>query len=128
MLCLYLAVSRYLPACKSACLQICLRVSLGVNFCEQKIPRETVGHISSAGCKGQKEFVRLAHINVCRDLISDIARHQKMTSVKELTILGTEKTLGSLRQMEEHSNMCSKEDLLVAVAEDEAKTPREMGV
>ena len=128
MLCLYLAVSRYLPACKSACLQICLRVSLGVNFCEQKIPRETVGHISSAGCKGQKEVVRLAHINVCRDLISDIARHQKMTSVKELTTLGTEKTLGSLRQMEEHRNMCSKEDLLVAVAEDEAKTPREMGV
>ena len=41
--------------CRKACW-----AEMGVNFCEQKIPRETVGHISSAGCKGQKEVVTLS--------------------------------------------------------------------
>ena len=56
----------------------------------------------------------------------DIARHQKKTSVKDPTTLGTEKTLGSLWEREEYINMCSKEDLWAAVAEDKAKTPLEM--
>ena len=51
-----------------------LRVEKGANFCEWEVPRETVGHISSAGCKGQKEVVTLAHNNVFRDLMFDIAR------------------------------------------------------
>ena len=46
-----------------------LRAEKGVNFCELEVPRETVGHISSAGCKGQKEVVTLAHNNVFRDLL-----------------------------------------------------------
>ena len=91
-----------------------LRAEMGVNFCEREIPRDTVGHISSAGFKGQKEVVTLAHINVFRDLMFDIARHQKETSVKFFTTLGTEKTLGSLWEREEYINMCSKEDLWVA--------------
>ena len=101
---------------------------MGVNFCEREIPRGTVGHISSAGCKGQKEVVTLAHNNVFRDLMFDIARHQKKTSVKDFTTLGTEKTLGSLWEGEEYINLCSKEDLWADVAEDEAKTPLEMEV
>ena len=99
---------------------------MGGKFCEQKIPWETVGHISSAGCKGQKEVVMLAHNNVFRDLMFDIARHQKKTSVKDFTAaLGTEKTLGSLWKREEYRNMCSKEGLWAAatLADDEAKTP-----
>ena len=86
----------------------------GSKFCEWEIPRETVGHISSAGCKGQKEVVTLAH-NVFRDLTFDIARYQKKTSVKDFTTLGTEKTLvtektlGSLWERE-YINVCSKED------------------
>ena len=57
------------------------------NNCEQKITRETVGHISSAGCKGQKEVVTLAHNGVFRDVMFDIARHQKKTiaTVREYT-------------------------------------------
>ena len=56
----------------------------------------------------------------------DIARHQKKTSAKDFTTLGTEKTWVSLWEREEYRNMCSKEDLWAAVAEDEAKTPLEM--
>ncbi len=37
----------------------------------------------------------------------DIARHQKKTSVKDFTTLGTEETLGSLWEREEYINMCS---------------------
>ena len=105
-----------------------LRAEKGANFCEWEVPRETVGHISSVGCKGQKEVVTLAHNNVFRDLMFDIARHQKKTSVKDFTTLGTEKTLGSLWEREEYINMCSKEDLWEAVAAEEAKTPLEMGM
>ena len=105
-----------------------LRAEMGVNFCEREIPQETVGHISSAECKGQKEVVTFAHNTVFRDLIFDIARHQKKTSAKDFTTLGTEKTLGSLWEREEYINTCSKEDLWAAVAEDEVKTPLEMEV
>ena len=92
----------------------------GSKFCEWEIPRETVGHISSAGCKGQKEVVTLAHNNVFRDLMFVIARHQKKTGVKDFTTLVT---LGSLWEREEYINMCSKEELWEAVAAEEAKTP-----
>ena len=101
---------------------------MGVNFCEREIPRKTIGHISSVGCKGQKEVVTLVHNNVFRDFMFDVARHQKKTSVMDFTTLGTEKTLDSLCEREEYINMCSKEDLWAAVAEDEAKTPLEMEV
>ena len=37
-----------------------LREEVGINICEQKIPRETVGHISSAEFKGQTKVVTLA--------------------------------------------------------------------
>ena len=82
--------------------------------------------ISSVGCKGQREVVTLAHNNVFRDLIFDVARHQKKTSVKDFTTLGTEKTLGSLWEREAYINMCSREVLWEAVAAEEAKTPLEV--
>ena len=63
---------RVISLCRKA-----LRAEMGANFCEQKIPREPVGHISSTQCKGQTEVVTSAHKNVFRDLMSDIARHQK---------------------------------------------------
>ena len=81
-----------------------------------------MGHISSVGCKGQKEVVTLAHNNVFHDLMFDIDRHQKKTSVKGFTTLGAEKTLGSLWEREEYINMYNKEDLWKAVAAEEAKT------
>ena len=76
----------------------------------------------------QKEVVTLAHNNVFRDLMFDIARQQEKSSVKEFTTLGTEKTLGSFWEREEYSSMCSKGDLWAAVADDEANTPLETEV
>ena len=99
----------------------------GSNFSEEEVPRETIKHISSAGCKGQAEVVTLAHNNSFRDLIFDVTRHQRATSDREFTILGSEKTLGSLWQMEEFANICSREESWEAVADEEAKTPLETG-
>ena len=79
-----------------------LRAEIGANICEREIPRETVEHISSAGCKGQTEVVTLAHNNVFRDLMFDIARHQKKKSDKDFTTLGTKKSLSSLWEREEY--------------------------
>ena len=88
---LYPQKSDFCSLCRKA-----LRAEMGVNVCEREIPRKTVGHISSAGCKGQTEVVTLAHNNVFRDLMFDIARHQKNKSDKDLTTLCTEKSLSSL--------------------------------
>ena len=40
-----------------------LQMERGSNFREKEVSRETVKHISSAGCKGQSEVVTLAHNN-----------------------------------------------------------------
>ena len=97
----------------------------GSNFSEKEVPRQTIEHISSAGCKGQAEVVTLAHNNSFRDLMLDVTRHQKATSDREFTTLGSEKTLDSLWQMEEFANICSREELWAAVTDGEAKTPLE---
>ena len=65
----------------------------GSNFSEEEVPRETIEHIFSAGCKGQSEVVTLAHNNPFRDLMFDVTRHQSATSDREFTTLGSEKTL-----------------------------------
>lgn len=65
----------------------------------------TMTHISSSGCRGQKKVVTLAHDNVFRDLMFDVSRHQKKTSVKDFTTVGTEKTLGSLWEREEYISL-----------------------
>ena len=93
------------------------------NFREEEVPWETVEHISSSGCKSQKEVVTLAHNNVFPDLMfSSVARHQKGTSDREFTTIGCEKPVGSLLQMKEYTSICSKEELWDAVAYEEAKT------
>ena len=97
----------------------------GSNFSEKEVPQETVQHISSAGCQEQSDVVTLAHNNSFRDLMLDVTRHQKATSDRELTTLGSEKTLDSLWQMEEFANVCSREELWAAVADEEAKIPLE---
>jgi len=78
--------------------------SLSIISCFMTSPTSTSHNSlhSSLGCKGQKEVVTLAHNNVFRDLMFDIARHQKKTSVKDFTTLDTEKTLGSLWEREEY--------------------------
>ena len=52
-----------------------------------ELPKETIGHIQSAGCLGQKEVVTAAH-NVCiRELLQAIDMHGKMDRhMKLLTV------------------------------------------
>ena len=60
------------------------------------LPEETIGHIQSAGCLGQKEVVTAAH-NVCiRELLQEIEVHGKADRHMKLLTLEKESSLGSL--------------------------------
>ena len=104
-----------------------LRMERGSNFSQEEVPRETIQHISSAGCKGQEEVVTGAHKTSFRDLTFDATRHQRATSDRELTTLGSDKTLDSLWQIEEFASICSREELWESVADEEAEAPLETG-
>ena len=73
-------------------------------------PHDTV-HISSAGCREHTEVATLAHTNVFREVMLDVARHQRTQGEREFTTLGSDKTLRSLRQTGEYTNICSMEEL-----------------
>ena len=42
-----------------------------------ELPKETIGHIQSAGCLGQKEVVTAAHNACIRELLQEIRVHGK---------------------------------------------------
>ncbi len=42
-----------------------------------ELPKETIGHIQSAGCLGQKEVVTAAHNACIRELLQEIDAHGK---------------------------------------------------
>ena len=44
---------------------------------DKELPRETIGHIQSAGCLGQKEVVIAAHNACIRELLQNIDMHGK---------------------------------------------------
>ena len=100
----------------------------GSKCSEEEIPRECRTHLQRAGCNGQKEVVTLAHNNSFRDLMFDITRHQRATSDREFTTVGSKKTLDLLCQKEEFASIYSREELWEAVADEEAKTPLETGI
>ena len=60
----------------------------------KELPKETIGHIQSAGCLGQKEVVIAAH-----------------------------SSLGTLWDQEQCTQFCSKEELWEAAKEEEMKIP-----
>ena len=43
----------------------------------RELPKETIGHIQSAGCLGQKEVVTAAHNACIRELLQEIDAHGK---------------------------------------------------
>ena len=63
------------------------------------------------------------HRNVCREVMLDVARHQRTNGDRDFTTLCSDKTLGPVCQRGEYSDVCSKEELWAAEAEEEAKTP-----
>jgi hypothetical protein len=65
-----------------------------------ELPKETIGHIQSAGCLGQKEVVTAAHNACIRELLKEVNvfgkadRHMKLLTIETDSRLHT---LGSRR-------------------------------
>ena len=54
------------------------------------LPKETIGHIQSAGCLGQKEVVTAAHNACIRELLQEIDVHGKADRHMKLLTLERE--------------------------------------
>jgi hypothetical protein len=60
------------------------------------LPKETIGHIQSAGCLGQKEVVTAAHNACIGELLQEVTVHGKADRHMKLLTSETESTLGTL--------------------------------
>ena len=69
-------------------------------------PGETIGHIQSAGCLGQREVVIAAHNACIRELLREVNVHGR---------------LGTLWVQEECNEFCSMEELWESVRDEEMK-------
>jgi hypothetical protein len=87
------------------------------------LPKETIGHIQSAGCLGQKEVVTAAHNACIRELLQEIDVHGKADRHMKLLTLERERSLGSLWDQEQCAQFCSKDELWEAAKEEEMKIP-----
>ena len=56
---------------------------------------ETIGHIQSAGCLGQKEVVTAAHNACIRELLQEVNVHGKADRHMRLLTIETESRLGT---------------------------------
>ena len=89
-----------------------------------ELPKETIGHIQSARCLGQKEIVTAAHNACIRELLQEIDVHGKADRhMKLLTLERAESSLGSLWDQEQCAQFCSKDELWEAAKEEEMKIP-----
>jgi ribonuclease HI len=92
-----------------------------------ELPRETIGHIQSAGCLGQKKVVTAAHNACIRELLQNIDRHGKADRHMKLLTVETESRLGTLWDQEQCMQFCSKEELWEAAKAEEMKIPWKEG-
>ncbi len=90
---------------------------------KKELPKETIGHIQSSGCLGQKEVVTAAHNACIRELLQEIDVHGKADRHIKLLTLERESSLGSLWDQEQCSQFCSKDELWEASKEEEMKIP-----
>ena len=88
-----------------------------------ELPKETIGHIQSAGCLGQKEVVTAAHNACIRELLQAIDMHGKTDRHMKLLTIETESMLGTLWDQEDCNQFCSKEELWEAARDEKMKTP-----
>ena len=88
-----------------------------------ELPKETIGHIQSAGCLGQKEVVTAAHNACIRELLQEIDAHGKADGHMKLLTVETESRFGTLQDQEQCMQLCSKEELWEAAKEEEMKIP-----
>ena len=61
-----------------------------------ELTKESIGHIQSAGCLGQKEVVTAAHNACIRELLQEIDVHGKADRHMKLLTLERESSLGTL--------------------------------
>ena len=66
-----------------------------------ELPKETIGHIQSAGCLGQKEVVTAAHNTCIRELLQEVSAHGKADRRMKLLTIETESGLGTLWDQEQ---------------------------
>ena len=55
----------------------------------RELPKETIGHIQSAGCLGQKELVTAAHNACIRELLQEVNVHGKADRQRMMLFIGT---------------------------------------
>ena len=65
------------------------------------LPKETIGHIQSAGCFGQKEVVTAAHNACILELLQEVNVHGKADRHMKLLTIETESRLRTLWDQEE---------------------------
>jgi hypothetical protein len=61
----------------------------------RELPKETIGHIQSVGCLGQKEVVTVVHNACIRELLQEIGGHGKADRHMKLLTIETESRLGT---------------------------------
>jgi hypothetical protein len=88
-----------------------------------ELPKETIGHIQSAGCLGQKEVVTAAHNACIRELLQEVKVYGKADRHMRLLTIETESRLGTLWDQEECYQFCSKEELWETARDEEMKIP-----
>jgi hypothetical protein len=90
----------------------------------RELPKETIGHIQSAGCLvRQKEVVTAAHNACIRGLLQEVNVHGKENRHMKLFTIETESRLGTFWDQEQCMQFCSKDELWEAVKEEEMKIP-----
>jgi hypothetical protein len=84
---------------------------------------ETIGHIQSAGCLGQKEVITAAHNACIRELLQEVNVHGKADRHMKLLTIETESRLSTLWDQEQCTQFSSKDELWEAAKEEEMKIP-----
>ena len=83
------------------------------------LPKETIGHIQSAGCLAQKEAVTKAHNDCIKSLMEDIEKHGEQGRTMKFVTMEAEQTLRTLWSMSGCEAICSKDQLWAAAKEEE---------
>ena len=89
----------------------------------RELSKETIGHIQSAGCLGQKEVVIAAHNACIRELLQEVVVHGMTDKHMKHLLIETESRLGTLWDQEQCTQFCSKDELWEAAKEEEMKIP-----
>ena len=83
------------------------------------LPKETIGHIQSAGCLAQTEAVTKAHNDCIKSLMEDIEKHGEQGRTMKFVTTEAEQTLRTLWSTSGCEVICSKDQLWAAAKEEE---------